>query len=73
MLPLLPLKLLSPLKAAVIECDETPRLEVLNVAVPLELSGAVPSAVVPSLNVTVPVGVPAPGVMTATVAVNVTA
>ena len=31
-----------------------------------------PSVVVPSLNVTVPVGVPAPGALTVTVAVNVT-
>ena len=45
--------------------------EVLNVAEPL-LKVPVPSVVAPSLNVTVPVGVPLPGATTATVAVNVT-
>jgi hypothetical protein len=43
----------------------------LKVATP-ELSGPVPKVVEPSLNVTVPVGVPAPGEVTETVAVNVT-
>ena len=48
---------------------------VLNVAVvtpPLVLKLPVPSVVEPSLKVTVPVGVPAPGATTATVAVRVT-
>jgi hypothetical protein len=45
--------------------------EVLNVAVS-PLSVPVPKVVVPSMNVTVPVGVPAPGDTAATVAVNVT-
>ena len=36
------------------------------------MSVPVPRVVVPSLNVTVPVGVPAPGAVTVTVAVNVT-
>src|SRR5881628_35048 len=46
--------------------------EVINVAWPV-VSVPVPSVVAPSLNVTVPVGVPAPGAAAATVAVNVTA
>jgi hypothetical protein len=44
---------------------------VVNVAVPPD-SVPVPRVVVPSRNVTVPVGVPAPGETAATVAVNVT-
>jgi hypothetical protein len=51
----------------VIECEATDSEEVANVAFPLEIV-PVPSVVVPSLNVTVPVA--ADGV---TVAVNVTA
>lgn len=47
------------------------RAEVLNVAEPA-LSAPLPSVVAPSLNVTVPVGVPAPGATALTVAVNVT-
>src|ERR1043166_8680615 len=43
----------------------------VNAAWP-ELSVAVPSALVPSLKVTVPVGVPAPGEVAMTLAVNVT-
>jgi len=43
----------------------------VNVAVPPD-SVPVPSVVVPSRNVTVPVGVPVPGGTTATVAVKVT-
>jgi len=50
------------------ECVPAARVEVLNCACPL-LSATVPSAVAPSLNVTVPVGVPEADV---TVAVNVT-
>jgi hypothetical protein len=46
--------------------------EVLNAAVPLLLSVPVPRVVVPSINVTVPVGVPAPGELAVTLAVNVT-
>lgn len=45
--------------------------EVENVADP-PLRVPVPSVVAPSLNVTVPVGVPLPGATTAMVAVNVT-
>src|SRR6516165_5877878 len=46
---------------------------VVNVAVPSRPTAAVPSTTLPSLNVTVPVGVPAPGATAATVAVKVTA
>jgi hypothetical protein len=56
---------------AVIECDPTARDDVLKVAEPA-LSVPVPIDVVPSLNVTVPVGVPLPGAVVLTVAVNVT-
>src|SRR5262249_62426108 len=54
------------------ECEFTASVEVLNVAVPLELRGRVANAVEPSLKVTVPVGVPAPGATTLTAAVKVT-
>ena len=46
-------------------------MEIVNVAVPLD-NGPVPSVVAPSRNVTVPLGVPAPGATAATVAVKVT-
>jgi hypothetical protein len=45
---------------------------VVVVATPLLLRMAVPSAVVPLMNVTPPVGVPEPGVLAVTVAVSVT-
>ena len=45
--------------------------EVMKVACPA-ISAPVPSVVAPSLNVTVPVGVPAPGAVAVTVAVKVT-
>src|SRR5258707_11903038 len=46
---------------------------VVNVAVPLAPTATVPRITLPSLNVTVPVGVVAPGATAATVAVKVTA
>jgi hypothetical protein len=64
-------KFVSPPYTAVIECGPTASALVLNVATP-PLSVPVPIVVRPSLNVTVPVGVPAPGVTAATVAVKVT-
>jgi len=70
----LPLKLESPAYAAVMLCGlpETDSAEVLNVATP-EVNDPVPSVVAPSLNVTVPVGVPVLAVEASlTVAVNVT-
>src|SRR6266704_3339904 len=54
------------------ECDFTASVEVLNVAMPAELRATVVNVVVPSLKMTVPVGVPAPGATTLTVAVKVT-
>ena len=65
------LKLASPLYTAVSECDAAESVEVVKVAWP-ELRVLVASEVAPSLNVTVPVGVPTPGATTATVAVKVT-
>ena len=59
-----------------IECVPTGSVEVEKVAVVTPatvLSVPVPSVVAPSLKVTDPVGVPAPGLDTVTVAVNVTA
>ncbi len=53
------------------ECAPTASVEVLSTAVPDE-SGAEPSDVAPSKNWTVPVGEPAPGGLTVTVAVSVT-
>ena len=69
---MLPLKLGAPLYLAVIECDPDARDAVAKVAVPLVDSGLVPSDVVPSMNVTLPVGVPVPGGFTVTVAMKVT-
>ena len=54
-----------------IECAAADSVEVTKVAVPL-LSAPVPKVVAPSLKVTVPVGVPAPGADAVTVAVKVT-
>jgi hypothetical protein len=68
----LPAKLALPPYVAVIECVPTPRDAVVNTAVPDVSSDTVPRRVDPSLNVTVPPGVPAPTDVGATVAVNVT-
>src|SRR5438552_2974765 len=65
------LKLLSAPQTAAVECAATDSAVALNVACP-PLSVPVPSVVVPSLNVTVPVGVPAPPPLGLTVAVKVT-
>lgn len=51
-------------------CVPKPSVEAMNVATPLPLTAEVPSVVVPSRNVTVPVGVPV--VDELTVAVRVT-
>jgi len=66
----LPTSSVSPPYTAVIECEPTLSEVVMNVAVPEPFSVFVPSAVVPSLNVTVPVGVPETRPFTT--AVNVT-
>jgi hypothetical protein len=60
----------SPAYAATIVCEPVDRVEIERVAVP-EVRVAEPSALAPSLNVTVPVGVPLPD-CGATVAVNFT-
>jgi hypothetical protein len=65
-------KLLSPGYEAVIEWGPRASVEVVKVACRDEFSVPVPMIVLPSLNVTVPVGVPPPGGTVATVAVNVT-
>jgi len=67
----LPLKVASPLYTALIECAPPARLAVEKVAPPLASSADEPRVVLPSLKLTLPVGVPVPdeGV---TVAVNVT-
>ena len=70
---LLEAKFAAPLYVAVRPCEPTARAVVVNVATPDQFTGAVPSVVDPSVNVTVPVGVPAPGATTDTVAVRVTA
>jgi hypothetical protein len=54
-------------------CVPRLRVEVAKVAWPEAFSVLVPSVVAPSRNVTVPPGVPAPGALAVTVAVNVTA
>src|ERR1043166_3123441 len=65
------LKLASSLWTAVMEWAPTTRELLVRVAEP-ELSVPVPSVLVPSWKVTVPVGVPPPGDTGLTVAVNVT-
>ena len=57
---------------AVILWLPTDNVVVLKVATPEAFSVPVPSTVVPSLNETVPEGVPVPGELTVTVPVNVT-
>ena len=61
-----------PAKLAVIECDPTDNELVEKEAWPLPSTAADPSVVAPSLNVTVPVGVPAPLSAAVTAAVKVT-
>src|SRR5437773_1904196 len=68
----LPLKLASPPYDALIEWEPTASVLVVNVAWPEPFSVPVPRALEPSLKVTVPVGVPAPGLFAVTVAVKVT-
>src|SRR5437867_1116463 len=68
----LPLKFASPPYDAVIGCAPTASVLVTNVAWPEAFRVPVPRVVGPSLNVTVPVGVPAPLVFAFTVAVKVT-
>jgi hypothetical protein len=65
----LPEFLLSPPYTAVIECIPTARVEVVKVATPDPFSVPVPRVVVPSINVTLPVGV---SLLGETVAVKVT-
>ena len=66
------MKLVSPPYWAVIEKLPECVNVTVNVAVPVADSGLVPMLIVPLRNVTVPVGVPAPGAVTVTVAVKVT-
>ena len=63
-------KLASPEYTAVMECEPASSEDVERVAWPAAFNAGLPSAVVPSLKVTVPVGVP--GEVLATVAVKVT-
>src|SRR5207249_1283854 len=71
-LEVLPLKVALPPYDAVIGCAPTASVLVTNVAWPEAFRVPVPRVVGPSLNVTVPVGVPAPLVFAFTVAVKVT-
>src|SRR5438874_1051913 len=68
----LPLKFASSPYDALIEWEPTASVLVTNVAWPEPFSVPVPRVLEPSLKVTVPVGVPAPGLFAATVAVKVT-
>src|SRR5439155_1224321 len=68
----LPLKFASPPYDALIEWEPTASVLVTNVAWPEPFRVPVPRVLEPSLNVTVPVGVPAPLVFAFTVAVKVT-
>ena len=71
--PVLPVKFVSPLYTAVMLCVPTLNDEVVNVAEPLLSATGDPRLPAPSLNCTVPVGVPEPGASADTVAVKVTA
>src|SRR5204863_2199820 len=71
-LEVLPLKVALPPYDAVIGCAPTASVLVTNVAWPEPSRVPVPSALGPSLKVTVPVGMPAPAVLAFTVAVKVT-
>src|SRR5262249_36756820 len=62
---MLPLKFGSPAYTAVVECEPTARLDVVNVAIPPGPMLPVPSAKAPSMNVTSPVGDAAPEVTVA--------
>jgi hypothetical protein len=64
--------LVSPLYVAVIVWLATVSALVVKVALPEVMATVAAKVTVPSLKVTVPVGVPAPGAVAATVAVNVT-
>lgn len=55
-----------------IECEATESEVVEKVATPEPFIALVPSVAAPSLNVTVPVGTPVPGLSALAVAVNVT-
>jgi len=66
----LPAKFASPPYTAVIECEPAVSAVVVNVACALPLRAPVPSVVAPSMNVTVPLGVPEP--LGVTVAVSIT-
>src|SRR5947208_1019748 len=68
----LPLKFASPPYDALIEWEPTASVLVTNVAWPEPFRAPVPRVLEPSLKVTVPVGVPAPGLFAVTVAVKVT-
>lgn len=61
----------SPLYIAAIECCPTDKVEVPNVATPELFSAPIPSVVEPSTNVTTPVGVFGPVVVTVAVKVTV--
>ena len=67
------MKLASPLYCAVMEKLPECVNVAVSIAVPAADRGLVPMVIVPLRNVTVPVGVPAPGAVTVTVAVKVTA
>ena len=54
------------------ECDPMPREEDVIVALPPD-TVAIPMVLLPSLNATVPIGVPDPGTLADRVAVKVTA
>src|SRR5262249_37320378 len=69
---LLPLNLPSPTYWARMRCEPADSVLELKVATPLALSVPVPTTFVPSMKLTVPVGMPTPGATVVTVAVNVT-
>jgi hypothetical protein len=66
----LPAKFALPLYFAVIECVPTASVDVVRVATPPLFNVPVPSVVVPSRNVTVPVGAPPMPGLTVAVHVN---
>jgi hypothetical protein len=71
--PVLEVKIASPLYSAVMVCVPTDKDDQIKGALPLDKTTALPMLIPSTLNCTDPVGVPDPGGTALTVAVNVTA
>jgi hypothetical protein len=70
--PVLEVKIASPLYSAVMVCVPTDKDDQIKGALPLDKTTALPMLIPSTLNCTDPVGVPDPGGTALTVALNVT-